>query len=285
MASRSKVVLSVILFLLFLSAPCAAYERIVSLYSGHTDNIIALGGKDRLVGISKNDEPDRLPDVPRFAPKSGAEAILAVRPDLVLIRTMVEKQNPSLRSVLERAGVTVMSVDPPAWDGFASYLRTLAPLIGVDPQAAVLKFVELCDDIREKAAIEWRMDHPSPSVFVEATAKELHTCAPRSWAAHMIELAGGANAAQKAKPLREGSAIAPWGLERVMELLSSGLDVYLVQQGPMNRATRDDIASRPWGSALKKTKVVFIPEYLLSRPSLLGLKEGGDILLKIFYGE
>ncbi|MBQ8090349.1 MAG: hypothetical protein IJ233_06370, partial [Pyramidobacter sp.] len=131
----------------------------------------------------------------------------------------------------------------------------------------------------------WRMNKPAPSVFVEATAKELHTCAPDSWAAHMIKLAGGSNAAANADPLRKGSAIAPWGLERVMSLLSSNLDVYLLQHGPMNRTAHEELAARPWASALAKTRVAQIPEYLLSRPSLLGLKEGGEMLLKIFYGE
>jgi len=262
-----------------------AYERIVSLYSGHTDNIIALGGQDKLVGVSQNDEPARLSGLPRFAPKASAEAILAVRPDLVLMRTMVEKQNPALKDVLERAGVAVLSIDPPSWDKFSAYLRELAPLIGVDPKAAALKYVDLCENIRQEAAIAWRMNKPSPSVFVEATAKELHTCAPDSWAAHLIKLAGGANAATGAEPLRTGSAIAPWGLERVMKTLSSGLDIYIVQHGPMNRSTPEQIDARPWSAALKKTKVVQVPEYLLSRPSLLGLEDGGKMLLKIFYGE
>ena len=134
MASSFKKFLIVLCGALLLAAPSFAYERIVSLYAGHTDNIIALGGQNKLVGLSKNDEPARLPELPRFAPKTGAEAILAMRPDLVLMRTLVEKQNPALKSVLERAGVTVMTIDPPKWDGFTAYLRTLAPLIGVDPR-------------------------------------------------------------------------------------------------------------------------------------------------------
>lgn len=286
MVSRVKTILTALPIVIAATVPCgAAYERIVSLYAGHTDNIIALGGQNRLAGLSQNDEPARLPNLPRFPVKTGAEAILAVRPDLVLMRAMNEKQNPALRGVLERAGVTVMCIDPPAWDGFTAYLRALAPLVGTDPKAAVMRFAALCDHIRSEAAIAWSRHKSVPSVFVEATAKELHTCAPGSWAAHMIELAGGVNAAEKARPLRDGSSIAPWGLERTMSLLASGLDVYLIQQGPMNRSGPEELAARPWSAALKKSRVARIPEYLLSRPSLLSLKEGGDALLKIFYGE
>ncbi len=284
MASFFKKTLTIFLMAFVLPAPAAAYERIVSLYSGHTDNIIALGGEGRLIALSKNDEPSRLTELPRFALNVGAEALLALKPDLVLTRTLVEKQNPELRSVLERAGVPVMRVDPPSWDSFTSYLLALALLIGVAPQAAEAQFAQACDEIRQAAAAR-RGGRPAPSVFVEATAKELHTCSPDSWAAHLIELAGGANAAAEAEPIRRGSAVAPWGVERVMKLLAGGLDVYLVQHGPMNRASLDEVKARPWAKALASVKLAQIPEYWLSRPSLLGLKTGGAELIRIFYGE
>ena len=100
-----------------------------------------------------------------------------------------------------------------------------------------------------------------------------------------MELAGGVNAAAAAKPLRSGSSIAPWGLERVLETINSGLDVYLVQQGPMNATDGAALAARPWSRALENVKTAVVPEYCLSRPSLSGLKEGGAMLIKIFYGE
>ncbi|WP_303296130.1 ABC transporter substrate-binding protein [Pyramidobacter piscolens] len=284
MASIFKKTLTIFLMLFVLVAPTAAYERIVSLYPGHTDNIVALGGQSRLVGLSKSNDPSRLPELPRFALNVGAEALLALKPDLVLTRTLVEKQNPELRGVLERAGVPVMLVDPPSWDGFVAYLRALAPLIGVAPQAAEAQFAQACDEIRQTAAAR-RGGRPAPSVFVEATAKELHTCAPDSWAAHLLELAGGRNAAADAEPLRRGSAVAPWGVERVMKLLAGGLDVYLIQHGPMNRASLDEVKARPWAKTLVPVKIAQIPEYWLSRPSLLGLKAGGAELMRIFYGE
>lgn len=282
MVSLRKIFLTVLLLLSAL--PAAAYERIISLYPGHTDNIVALGGAARLVGLSKNDNSDLLPELPRLAMKTGAEAVLALNPDLVLTRSLVEKQNPELKNVLERAGVTVILLDPPSWDGFPDYLRTLAPLAGADGDAAAEIFGNLCAEIRAEAAAR-RGNAPAPSVFVEATSRELHTCAPDSWAAHLIHLAGGKNAAESAVPARRGSAVALWGLERVMKLLASGLDVYLVQNGPMNRATPEDVENRPWAAALGGVKIAQIAESVLSRPSLLGLREGGRALIEIFYGE
>lgn len=273
-----------IIFLLSPFQAEAAAKRIVSLYPGHTDNIVALGGEKRLVAVSKNDDDDMLPGLPRFSAKSGAEEILALKPDLVLTRGLAERQNPQLRGVLERAGVRVVSLEPPRWDDFAAYLRELAALTGSDPAAAESKLKKLRGAIAAEAAKKSK--GKSPAVFVEATAKELHTCSPDSWAAKLVELAGGRNAASDAQPVRKGSAIAPYGLERILKAAAAGeIDVYLVQQGTMNAADKESLAARPWYPAIKKIKTAVVPEGELSRPSLLGLEVGGRRLIKIFYGE
>lgn len=286
MASVREKFLALAFVLIFsaLAVPRAeAYERIISLYPGHTDNVAALGAGTKLVGISENDREEILPGIPRFSMKAGPEALLALRPDLVLTRTLADSQNPELKKVLERAGVRVEVIDPPKWEDFEDYLRKIAELAGTSPDEAVAELAHARAEISDAAAKMSRGQ--KPLVFVEATARELHTCSPDSWAAHLVELAGGRNAAAEAKPLRAGSSIAPWGLERVLETINSGLDVYLVQQGPMNATDEASLRSRPWSRALENVKTAVVPEYLLSRPSLSGLKEGGAMLIKIFYGE
>ena len=267
-----------------LALPACAYERIISLYAGHTDNIIALNGASKIIGTSSNYDPQRLPGIPRFPMKADAEALLALKPDLVLMRTLVEKKNPELRGILERAGVKTLLIDPPSWEEFKDYLKQLAPLIDIAPEAAIKLFDDTCEGIGTEAERR-RGTRARPSVFVEATSKELHTCSPHSWAAHLIELAGGKNAAADALPIRAGSAIAPWGLERILRLLSAGLDVYLVENGPMNATTLEDLKKRFWAQALSSARIGVVPEYDLARPSLLGLREGGMKLIELFYGE
>lgn len=268
-----------------LAAPALAL-RVVSLYPGHSDNVVALGGAESLVGLSENDDPDLLPNLPRFSKETGAEAILALSPDVVLMRGLTQRANPGLADVLQRAGVRVESIDPPSWDGFADYLRTLAGILGLDPESGVERLDATRAAIRQEAASRREAaGGRAPRVFLEATARELHTCAPGSWAAHLIELAGGENAARGAEPIREGSALAPWGLERVLKLLEDGLDVYLVQQGAMNASTLEAVRARPWAGALERTRLAAMPERLLSRPSLLGLERGGRLLMDVLYGE
>ena len=272
------------ILLLFILPGSASAEpsRIVSLYPGHTDNIVALGAGNRLVGVSRSDDAEflkELKDLPRLPPKVGAEALLALAPDVVFLRSLNVQMNPNLIDVLERAGIEVQVIDPPSWEGFEEYLAQLSEILGVDSNSARRRLKDIRDSIAQRAV---ERSGVTPRVFLEATSRELHTCAPGSWAARLIELAGGENAASNAVPLRKGSPLAAWGIERTLEMAQQGLDVYLVQQGAMNVATLDDVRSRAWFTALKDVHVEAIPERCLSRPSLLGLEEGGKRLLAIF---
>ena len=281
---RFKAFLASMFILAFFAAmPAeAAYQRVVSLYTGHTDNIIALGAASKLAGVSKNDKAEAVSGLPHLSMNAGAEEVLALKPDLVLTRGLADRENPNLRSTLERAGVKVLVIDPPEWDEFEGYLRNLAPLVGADPDKAAAKFAGMKKDIASKAA-KYKKNKPL-GVFVEATEKELNTCTGDSWAAHMVELAGGRNIARGARPLRKGSAIAPWGLEKLLSS-AADIDVYIVQQGPMNASDEQSVRKRGWFAALKNAKLAMMPESLLSRPSLLGLERGGAMLIKILYTE
>ena len=181
--ARLLALASVLIFAALAAVPARAenYARIVSLYPGHTDNVVALGAGAKLVGISENDNEGLLPGVPRFSMKAGPEALLALRPDLVLTRTLADSQNPELKKVLERAGVRVEVIDPPTWDGFEQYLRKIAELAGTSPDAAVAELAKARAEIR--GAAEKSSRGRRPLVFVEATSRELHTCSPDSWAA------------------------------------------------------------------------------------------------------
>ncbi|MDR1622709.1 MAG: ABC transporter substrate-binding protein [Synergistaceae bacterium] len=272
-----------------------APERIVSLYPGHTDNIVALGAGHRLVAVSRSEDPGlwdsgQSLDLPRLPPKVGAEAVLALEPDAVFLRSLVERMNPHLTDTLRQAGVEVHVIDPPSWEGFEEYLACLAEILGTSSEAARQQLEDTRAAIADAAAKASSHGKKSaPRVFLEATSKELHTCAPGSWAARLIELAGGVNAAANAVPLRKGSALAPWGIERILKAADSGLDVYLVQQGAMNAASLEEVRGRPWFTALalkvqSAPRLAVVPESCLSRPSLLGLAKGGRMLVEIFYG-
>ena len=280
MARACRVIL-LLIFIFMLNANQAEALRIISLYPGHTDNIIALGCEDYLIGVSENDNLN----LQKFSPRDGAEKFLALKPDVVITRRLAERLNPTLSDVLRQGGVKVFSLDTPGWNNFEEYLIKLANILEIEPEQAVSKFRNLINNIealRDEAAL--KAGSNKPLVFIEATSRELNTCAPDSWAAHLIELAGGINIASQAEPLRKGSAIAPFGLENVLKNLNN-INIYIIQQGAMNTASISDVKARPWGKIFdtQKIKLVEISESILSRPSLLGLEQGGKELLKIFY--
>ena len=250
--------------------------RVISLYPGHSDNISAMGGDEILVALSENDDDDLLPDLPRIPLRSGAERILALRPDVVITRSFAERINPNMYDVLRRSGVKVISLDPPSWDDFPEYLTTLADSLNLNPITGITRLNNAIAGIKSPSA-----KSPRPRVFLEATSRELHTCAPDSWPGRLIELAGGVNIAGDAEPSRRGSTVAPYGVERVLRNAAS-IDVYIIQTGAMNPATLNDFRNREWSSALPNARVYEIPEKYISRPSLLGLEKAGEILHHIF---
>ena len=143
--------------------------RIVSLYAGHTDNVIALGAGDRLVAVSGGDEPDSFqrlpPNVVRLPMRTGVEAVLALKPDVVLLRSLVVQVNPHLLEALERSGMSVHVIDPPSWDDFEDYLIRLAEILGTDPEEAREKLENLRVHIAQKTA-EAALTKNKPRVFL-----------------------------------------------------------------------------------------------------------------------
>ena len=264
-----------ILMIMMISPVNAETLRVISLYPGHSDNIFAMGGN--LVALSENDDDDLLPELPRVSLRSGAERILSLKPDVIITRPFAERINPNMYDVLRRSGVKVISIDPPKWDDFPAYLVTLAESLNLNPINGISRLNSALEGLESPSA-------KSPRVFLEATSREIHTCAPDSWPARLIALAGGVNVADDAKPLRNGSTIAPYGVERVLRNAES-IDVYIIQTGAMNPATINTFKAREWSSALSHARVCEIPEKYISRPSLLGLEKGIKYLQQIFRTE
>ena len=283
----ARRVLRILLVMLLMLAPEIAFAelRVISLYPGHSDNIAALAGeksRDILVALSENDDADLLPEVPRVSLRVGAEKLLAMKPDLIVTRPFAEKLNPNLYSVLRISGVKVLSIEPPMWENFPEYLQNLADELQLDAKPALEKLANLKRGISEKAKSH---DGKILNVFIESTGREIHTCAPDSWAAKLLELTGAYNVAKNASAIRPGSSIAAFGIERVLESVNSGLDVYIIQTGAMNHTNLAEFYGRSWTGAMKNSgvRVVEVPEKYLSRPSLLGLEIGGNLLMKIFW--
>ncbi len=245
------------------------FERIISLYGAHTENLFALGLDARIIGVSHHEVyPAPALKKPAFSYREGPEKFLAARPDLVLIRPMIERGYSKLIRRLEQNRITVVSLQPGTIAEIFCYWRILGILSGKTEQAeqmvslfedAVADFEGLTRDIPEKKR-----------VYFEAIHSKMKTFPPDSMAMFALRTAGGINVADDARPVRKGARIAAYGKERILSHASQ-IDVFLAQSGLMNPIGVEDIRNEPgFGviQAVKAKNIHIIDERLVSRPTL-----------------
>ncbi len=280
------MVFSLIMALFFLfvdpDPSIAAQDRVISLYAGHSESLLALGYGDRLIGVSQSDDPDIFPGKARLPVRFDPESIIALSPDLVLIRSMIETINQKAVDTLRRSGIAVVPLDPPSWSDLEGYVRNLSQLMGDDGEDSVRSFRRKIETLSGMTShrLEGRA---KKTYFLETGEGGVRTCSPNSWAVGVLSLAGLENGAGDAEPVKDGSPLAYYGLERLLALSSKGLDLYIVQTGIMNDVDQDEVNGRPWIKAFKGVEMVFIDERDLSRPSLLRIEKTVRTLVDMAY--
>jgi iron complex transport system substrate-binding protein len=251
----------------------APYGRIISLYGAHTENLLAMGAAAQLIGIDR--QSALLPGAQGkeiFSYHDDPERFLAARPDLVLIRPMIDRGYPRLVKRLERSGIQVVSVQPTTVDQLADYWQLLGQLCGRTVQADRMHrmFRMAVVDFKQLSA---QVDRPQ-WVYFEAIHSKMKTFTPQAMAIFALETAGGINVASDA-PVRENNNIAVYGKERLLSHATE-IDVFLSQQGAMNQTSVETIMAEPGFGAIKAIKagLVFqVDETIVSRPTL-GLLKG-----------
>lgn len=229
-------------------------QRIISLYGGLSEVLIALGLKDRVVAHIQGD--DSLANIPTVGThlQPNVEMILALKPDLV-VQGGVPKGMPALKK-LEAEGVPVAMFAPHDFPGLNSTIQRLGALTGQEKAAAALNR-GLQDRLQQVAE---RLQGRKPvRVFFEVRYHNLLAAGRGSMVNDIITRAGGVNVVETAQRL------APFSLEA---LLQAQPEVYLIQQGPMNRSP-DDIYSRPYFQELRAVqakRVLVVDEGLFSHP-------------------
>lgn len=243
------------------------FQRIISLYPAHAEVLIALGARNRLIAAGPS-AVEGAADLPPIGYRDDPERILALNPDLVLVRPMIHQGYPHLIARLKQFGIAVVSLQPGGAEELYAYWRRLGLLCG-RPEAAeklAADFQANLARLRERAAAVPARERPR--VFFESIHRQFKTFSPDSLAVFALEAAGGVNAAADAQPVR-GSAIAEYGHERILAL-AENLDVYLAQVGTMNRMTVEEISATPGFAALKAVRagrVHLVDETLVSRPT------------------
>ena len=229
-------------------------QRIISLYGGLTETLTALGLADRVVARIQGDETlKHIPTVGTHL-QPNVEMILALKPDLV-VQGGVPKAMAALKK-LETEGVPVAMFAPHDFPGLFSMIQRLGALTGRGEAAAALnrdlegRLEKIARRLQGARAVR---------VFFEVRYLNLLAAGRGSMVNDIITRAGGVNIVETPQRL------APFGLEA---LIQAQPEVYVIQQGPMNRSP-EDIYTRPYFQelrAVKERRVLVVEESLFSRP-------------------
>ncbi|SFN49180.1 iron complex transport system substrate-binding protein [Formivibrio citricus] len=179
------------LLLLVPALACADYpRRIVSLYP-HATELVAVLDASRLVAVDgASNFPPQVRHLPRVSayPEPSTEALLALRPDLVI--TWTSRQQARLAARLNRYGIKVLAIEPQTPAGVADEIRKLGKLLGVDEGAQALAsgYEQRLAGLKQRYQFAERI-----RVFVEVSEKPLMTVSGRSFLGKMVEDCGGEN--------------------------------------------------------------------------------------------
>lgn len=246
----------------------APFKRIISLYGAHTQNLLQLGAAERLIGI--DGQSKGVPGAagkPVYSYHDDPERFLAVRPDLVVIRPMIERGYPQLVQRLKRSGITVVSMQPTTVAQLDDYWLHLGRLSG--RQARAEEMIELFQRaVSDFKALSDGVSHRQ-RVYFEAMHSKMKTFAPTAMAIFVLETAGGINIAADA-PVRANNNISVYGKERLLSHAQE-IDVFLSQQGAMNQVTIEEIIAEPGFKVIKAVKagrVYLVDETMVSRPTI-----------------
>ncbi len=165
-------------------------RRIVTLAPHLSEAVFTLGAGERLVAVSDHSD---FPPAARRLPRVGdafsvqLEAVLALRPDLVLV--WGASGHPLSRSALARAGAALFVSRPVRLRDVATEMRALGVLLGRDSQARA--FADAYAERLERAAMQGGAR--GRRVFLQMGAPSLYTVGDAHYIGEALRLCGAVN--------------------------------------------------------------------------------------------
>ena len=170
-------------------------QRIISLAPGFTETLIALGLRNRIVGVTTSS--DYLKEVKGikkigFYMKPSVEKIIALSPDLVLATNYVGQRQTV--KALRKLGITVEVFEVRGLEELLLEIRKIGKICGKQEKANLLvqRMQKEIERIRRKVS-----SLPRPRVYVETGYNPIFSCGKGSFIDELIEIAGGENIAHK----------------------------------------------------------------------------------------
>lgn len=257
-------------------------EKAISLYSVHTENIYSLGAEEQLIGVSTSVKyPKEALSKTQYSYKDDPEVIIAMNPDVVIIRTMIAKRYSDYVEALESAGIKVITLYCSEFKDFDSYITRLGMIFGKNEESKdiVSKFHSEVEEVKTKVK-----DKDSINVYFESMGKRHKTVTPNSFAGTAMKILNTNNIASDVE-VKGTSTVVDYPEET---LLAKGneIDFYIAQNGVMNRGVSiEEIKARPGYDAIKainEGNVYVIEEKLISGATLRYL-DGLNELIDVIY--
>jgi iron complex transport system substrate-binding protein len=255
--------------------------HIVSLAPSNTETLYVLGALDTLVGRDDySDFPAEVASVPSIGnlyPNVNAEAVIALKPDLVLAAGVT---SPDDVKKLADLGLTVYATSyATSLDDIYADIQAVGTLIGKSEKANAV-----VDDLKArvaKVAATAATAAAQPSVFYEVDATEPEkpwTAGSGTFIDNLITLAGGQNAA---------AISADYYQINFEQLLTVNPEVIVLGSSTYGGQTPELVAQRPgWDkiNAVKNNAVYIFDDNLVSRPGPR-IVEGLEALAKLIHPE
>ena len=229
--------------------PKVPATRVISLAPSITETVLALGGKDALIAVS------RFCDFPEVAalPKAGGfndvsvETIVALKPQLLVVAK--SPGNQKAVETLARLGISVLALPLTTVEDVATSMSELGKVLGREGQANAL-----IDELAAARANERAVAVKKKKVVLFVVGfSPLVVAGPGSFADELLQDCGAKNAAEKAP-----TAYPTFSLEKAVTLAPDVvIDASDVKDG------RDAVEQL---GALKKAKWVTVPTKALLHP-------------------
>lgn len=247
-----------------------APTRIVSLNPTTTEILFAIGAGSRLVGRSSYDAwPDSAKLIPDVGPgiKPNVEAILAARPDLVLLYASADNRPAADR--LRGAGIATAAFKVDSIAEFDRLTRLLGRLVGDSARGALV-----ADTVRRTldSVRALTKDAPRVAVVIPAWHEPLLVIGGGSFMSELVEIAGGRNV--------YADLPAPSPAVTFEDILKRAPDVVLVGPESALRIT----SQRQWRTlpAVRRNRLLVFDTATVLRPATR-LGEGALSLARLLH--
>ncbi len=242
------------------------FQRIISLYGAHTENLYYLGLDSEIIGVSiKDTYPKQVSKKQRFSYHDGPEKFIASKADLILIRPMIDNGYTNLIERLEKSGITIASFQPANINEMYTYWLNLGKLTNKEEEAK-----KMVIDFKNKINTVRAFTSPIPAkkrIYFESIHSKMKTFTKNAMPIFALESAGGINVAVDAVSSRKTN-IANYGKEQILSKAEE-IDVFIAQKGVMNAVNIDMIKNEPGFKiikAIKNNQIYIIDESIVSRP-------------------